>query len=55
MKQYLETGGFPDIQGTSDRIRIQMLQGYVQSVWRAGARQIDAGQADTEQHGLWLR
>ena len=32
MRQYLDEGGFPDVQGTSDRIRIQMLQGYVQSV-----------------------
>ncbi|MBP5673363.1 MAG: ATP-binding protein [Lentisphaeria bacterium] len=32
MGHYLEEGGFPDVQGTTDRIRIQMLQGYVQSV-----------------------
>ena len=32
MSHYLEEGGFPDVQGTSSRIRIQMLQGYVQAV-----------------------
>jgi len=32
MSHYLEEGGFPDVQGTSSRIRIQMLQGYVQTV-----------------------
>ena len=32
MGRYLEEGGFPDVQGTNARLRIQMLQGYVQSV-----------------------
>ncbi|MBR4676028.1 MAG: ATP-binding protein [Victivallales bacterium] len=32
MSRYLEEGGFPDVQGTPPRLRIQMLQGYVQSV-----------------------
>lgn len=29
---YLERGGFPDVQDVSDRMRVDMLQGYVDSV-----------------------
>ncbi len=32
MERYLEEGGFPDVQGDSDRIRIKILQEYVNAV-----------------------
>ena len=32
MGLYLETGGFPDVQGLPDRLRIRMLQEYVDAV-----------------------
>ena len=32
MENYLEKGGFPDIQGDSDRIRVKTLQEYVDAV-----------------------
>lgn len=31
-RDYLEKGGFPDVQGLSDRMRAEMLQGYVDAV-----------------------
>ena len=32
MGRYLEEGGFPDVQGTDFRVRVKMLQGYVDAV-----------------------
>ena len=32
MERYLEEGGFPDAQGTDFRVRVKMLQGYVDAV-----------------------
>lgn len=32
MTRYFEEGGFPDIQGTDYRVRVKMLQGYVDAV-----------------------
>ena len=32
VRDYLERGGFPDVQDVSDRMRVAMLQGYVDAV-----------------------
>jgi len=31
-REYLETGGFPEAQGLDTRMRVELLQGYVQAV-----------------------